>query len=144
MPEKEARLGPKPLSAQVSRQLSRMPVSNTGPEVRLRSALHRLGLRFRLNASLPGRPDIVLPRARLAVFVDGCFWHACPAHGVIPRNNREWWTAKLSRTTARDREKDDALRALGWNVIHVWEHEDANEAAAKIHGIWTASRPPTQ
>jgi len=127
---------PKPLSERVARQLSRMPVKNTGPEVRLRSALHALGLRFRLGSKLPGRPDVVLTRARIAVFVDGCFWHACPEHGTTPRNNREWWSAKLERNVERDREKDSALRALGWDVVHVWEHENAVEAAARIRARW--------
>ena len=127
---------PTPLSQQVSRQLSRMPVKNTGPEVRLRSAMHAVGLRFRIGSKLPGHPDIVLTRARLAVFVDGCFWHACPDHATTPKNNREWWTEKLERTVQRDLEKDAALRALGWDVVHVWEHEDAVEAAARIREIW--------
>ena len=127
---------PKPLSSQVSAQLSRMPVKNTGPEVRLRRSMHALGLRFRINASLPGRPDIVLPSAKIAIFVDGCFWHACPEHGVLPKNNQEWWATKLARTVERDREKDGELRALGWHVIHVWEHEDPATAAAAIRARW--------
>lgn len=131
-----SRQSPKPLSERLSRQLARMPVRNTKPELRLRSALHALGLRFRLTSSLPGHPDVVLTRARIAVFVDGCFWHACPIHGVLPRNNREWWAEKLRRNTERDQEKDDALADLGWHVVHVWEHEDAQEAARRIHYLW--------
>lgn len=123
-------------SEAVSRHLSRMPVKDTGPELRLRSAMHGLGMRFRVSSRLPGRPDIVLTRARVAVFVDGCFWHACPSHGVVPKHNREWWTAKLARNVERDREKDDALRDLGWIVVHVWEHEDAVQAAAGIRELW--------
>jgi DNA mismatch endonuclease (patch repair protein) len=98
-------------------------------------------MRFRVNARLPGRPDIVLTRARVAVFVDGCFWHACPSHGVVPKNNRAWWAAKLARNVERDREKDDALRALGWVVVHVWEHEDAERAAASIRALWLSRIP---
>lgn len=127
---------PNPLNEQVSRQLSRMPVKNTRPEVQLRSALHALGLRFRLNGGLPGRPDIVFTRARIAVFVDGCFWHACPEHGVMPKNNREWWQQKLGRNVERDREKDAELAARGWEVIHVWEHEDPVRAASLIRERW--------
>lgn len=135
------RLTPSPLSDQVSQQLSRMPVKNTGPELRLRSAIHALGMRFRLESKLPGRPDIVLPRARLAIFVDGCFWHACQQHGVTPKNNRDWWSAKLGRNVERDREKDAALRDLGWNAVHVWEHEDALQAAERIRELWLSHQP---
>lgn len=127
---------PRPLSVRVSQQLARMPVRDTKPELRVRSALHALGMRFRITSRLPGRPDVVFTRARLAVFVDGCFWHACPTHGVLPKNNREWWRSKLSRNVERDREKDDALRSLGWDVIHVWEHEDATEVAQHIQVRW--------
>ena len=122
-----------------------MPVKNTGPEVKLRSAMHALGMRFRIDSKLPGHPDIVLTRARVAVFVDGCFWHACPDHGTTPKNNREWWTKKLERNVQRDREKDAALRDLGWDVVHVWEHEDAVQVAARIREIWlirTQARQP--
>ncbi len=113
-----------------------MPVADTTPELRLRAALHAIGLRFRLRSKLPGRPDVVFTRAKIAVFVDGCFWHACPEHGVTPKNNRDWWTVKLQRNVERDREKDDALVELGWAVVHVWEHEEPLEAAERIRGLW--------
>ncbi|MGV1004863.1 MAG: very short patch repair endonuclease [Candidatus Nanopelagicales bacterium] len=114
-----------------------MPTANTTSEVALRRELHRLGLRFRLHLSdLPGRPDIAFTRARLAVFVDGCFWHRCPLHASMPKNNREWWAAKLEKTVERDLRKDDALRGLGWLPVHVWEHEDPTAAADKIWEIW--------
>lgn len=141
MGRQKRRLTPSPLSDQVSQQLSRMPVKNTGPELKLRSALHALGMRFRLESQLPGRPDIVLPCARLAIFVDGCFWHACPQHGVTPKNNRDWWSAKLGRNVERDREKDASLRDLGWDVVHVWEHEDALQAAEHIRELWLSRQP---
>ena len=115
-----------------------MPVTDTRPELLLRSAMHSLGLRFRVKAKLPGRPDVVFTRAKIAVFVDGCFWHACPEHGVMPRNNREWWQEKLDRNVERDREKDGELRALGWEVIHVWEHEDPVQAASLVRERWRA------
>lgn len=129
---------PTPLSNQVSKQLSRMPVKNTGPEVRLRQAMHAIGLRFRVGAKLPGSPDVVFTRAKIAVFVDGCFWHACPEHGVLPKNNRAWWSDKLSRNVERDRQKDAELRALGWDVVRVWEHEDPVRAAEAIRMRWRA------
>ena len=123
---------PLPLNAAVSAQMQRMPRSSTGPEVLLRRELHRRGLRFRINQSVnfPGGPDIAFTAARIAVFVDGCFWHACPDHGILPKNNRDWWRDKLERNVARDREKDDQLEKLGWTVVHVWEHEDPVVAAA--------------
>lgn len=127
---------PAPLSAQVSAQMSRMPTKGTKPEWRLRRALHARGLRYRLHRrDLPGRPDIVFPAARVVVFVDGCFWHRCPDHGVLPRNNRDWWLNKLEANVARDRAKDLRLAGLGWRVLHVWEHEDSDEAADRIRSM---------
>ena len=113
----------------MQRQASR----DTGPEVALRRALHALGVRYRLHhPGLPGRPDVALPATRIAVFVDGCFWHRCPEHGRAPKNNAGWWAAKLEANVARDRRKDEALTALGWLPVHVWEHEDPAEAARRI------------
>jgi len=117
--------------------MKKMPRRDTGAEILLRQALHRLGLRYRVNLrGLPGTPDIALTRARIAVFVDGCFWHQCPEHGVMPKANREWWKAKLEGNTERDRRKDRALRELGWLPFHVWEHEDAAGAASRIRDLW--------
>jgi DNA mismatch endonuclease (patch repair protein) len=132
------RIRPDPLNAAVSRQMSRMPRTSTGPEVALRRALHRLGLRFRLHLPLPGRPDIVLTRVRVAVFVDGCFWHRCPQHGNLPRNNAQWWQDKLDRNVARDRAADASLAETGWAVVRVWEHEDPDQAALKIRTLWVS------
>src|SRR4051794_5345566 len=107
---------------------------DTSPELRLRSELHWRGLRFRLHRrvgegrSAP-RPDLVFPRKRVAVFVDGCFWHGCPAHGVRPRTNADYWAAKIERNRERDERNDDALAASGWAVIRVWEHESPTVAA---------------
>lgn len=127
---------PKALNVSVSRQMSRMPRRDSRPEVRLRAELHRRGLRFRLQGKLPGRPDIVLTRARMAIFVDGCFWHRCPVHGTLPRNNADWWRDKLDRNVDRDSEKDLQLSALGWLAVHVWEHEDVLQAAESIVALW--------
>jgi DNA mismatch endonuclease (patch repair protein) len=114
-----------------------MPRSSSGPELEVRRALHRRGLRFRVNyRALPGRPDLAFTRARLAIFIDGCFWHQCPEHATLPRNNREWWLAKLNRNVERDGEKDAALRALGWRVLHVWEHENSGEVCDRIEREW--------
>lgn len=119
---------PTPKNALVSQQMSRMPTSSTKPEVALRKALHARGLRFRLHRrDLPGTPDIVFPAPRLAVFVDGCFWHGCPDHGVTPKNNREWWLTKLAKNAERDARKDAELLELGWTPLHLWEHSTVQE-----------------
>lgn len=133
---------PVPLDAATSARLRRQRRSATKPEVALRRELHHRGLRFRVNhPALPGRPDIAFTRAKVAVFVDGCFWHCCPDHGTLPRNNREWWSAKLDRNVIRDRAKDAALTGLGWSVLHVWEHEAADIAANRIEAEWRCRLP---
>lgn len=115
--------------------------TGTKPETLLRSALHRRGLRFRKDLPIrvgggrPIRPDIVFTRARVAVFVDGCFWHGCPDHQQIPKSNPDYWVPKLERNIQRDREVDDAFTAANWLVVRVWEHEDAEVAAASIEGV---------
>ena len=102
--------------------------TDTKPEVALRSALHRRGLRFRkdfpvrVEGRRPIRPDIVFTRARVAVFVDGCFWHGCPSCHRPPSSNQEYWTRKVARNMARDRRNARVLRRDGWTVLRVWEH----------------------
>ncbi|MDW3217088.1 MAG: very short patch repair endonuclease [Acidimicrobiales bacterium] len=126
-----------PTSQQVSRQMSRMPVAGSDPELALRRELHRRGLRYRVNLrGLPGTPDVAFTRARLAVFVDGCFWHACPDHATLPKNNRAWWRAKFEATRERDARKTRELEMLGWQVVHVWEHDDPRKAADEIYRLW--------
>jgi DNA mismatch endonuclease (patch repair protein) len=109
---------------------------NTSPERLLRSALHRRGLRFRVHqrpeASVRTTADVLFRRARVAVFVDGCFWHCCPEHGNMPKSNRSWWEAKLQANVERDRRTDAALRERGWCVVRVWEHELPDDAAALV------------
>jgi DNA mismatch endonuclease, patch repair protein len=106
--------------------------TDTRPEIKLRSALHRLGYRFRKHASplddLRCRADIVFPRERVAVFVDGCFWHSCPDHAVLPRTNHAYWTAKLQRNAQRDARNNARLREAGWAPVRVWEHEALDDA----------------
>jgi DNA mismatch endonuclease, patch repair protein len=132
---------PVPLNATVSAQMQRMPRSSSGPEMLIRRELHSRGLRFRVNhPRLPGRPDIAFTAAQVAVFIDGCFWHSCPDHSVLPRNNRDWWRSKLERNVERDREKDAQLEKLGWTVLHVWEHEEPLEAADSIEQLWRSLR----
>jgi DNA mismatch endonuclease (patch repair protein) len=107
---------------------------DTGPELRLRSLLHRRGLRFRVNleVDMPGlkvRPDIVFPRNRVAAFVDGHFWHSCRWHGTQPRSNSHYWRPKLERVVRRDRKVKTLLRKAGWTVLRLWEHVPAGKAA---------------
>ena len=116
--------------------MRRMPRKDTKPELLIRRELHARGMRFRLHPKLPGRPDIAFTRAKLAVFVDGCFWHRCPEHGTVPRNNREWWLTKLGENVARDRRKDEQLAALGWIVMHLWEHEPVGGAVDRVEAEW--------
>ncbi|MGI8519748.1 MAG: very short patch repair endonuclease [Actinomycetota bacterium] len=125
-----------PASQQVSDRLSRMPRRDTIPELALRRELHRRGLRYRVDlAPLKGlrrRADVVFTRHRLAVFVDGCFWHRCPLHGTSPKNNADWWRVKLDRNVERDKNTDAALAGAGWTVVRVWEHEEAKVAADRV------------
>ena len=121
--------------------MKRMPRKDSVPEVRLRRELHSRGLRFRVNLrGLPGTPDIAFTRAKIAVFVDGCFWHRCPEHGVLPKANRDWWREKLDRNVERDRRKDGELEDLGWFSIHVWEHDDPFTVADEIQQAWRVQR----
>jgi DNA mismatch endonuclease (patch repair protein) len=114
---------------------------DTKPELRLRKELHRRGLRFYVDrAPLPKmrrRADLVFPRKKVAVYVDGCFWHGCPIHGTWPKNNADWWRQKIQGNQARDRDTDRKLADAGWTVVRVWEHEgqqgaDRVEAAVDV------------
>lgn len=109
---------------------------DTGPEVRLRSALHRTGHRFRKHfRPIPGlrcTADIAFPRRRVAVFVDGCFWHCCPEHGTRPARNADWWNAKLDGNVERDRRNTDRLTESGWHVVRIWEHEPLDQAITAV------------
>ena len=111
---------------------------DTTPERRLRSALHRLGWRFRVDLPVDAggrrvRPDIVFTRRRVAVFVDGCFWHVCPEHGQQPSANALYWKTKLQRNVDRDLADTESLERSGWTVVRVWEHESTKDAVATIH-----------
>lgn len=110
--------------------------AHTGPELAVRKILHSAGLRYRVDfPPLPGkrwRPDIVFQRARLAVFIDGCFWHRCPQHGTQPKSNRTYWSAKLARNVERDRQADADFQNAGWRVLRIWEHEASDVAARTV------------
>jgi len=107
------------------------------PEASLRRELHGRGLRYRKNPSVRTsvgvvRPDLAFPGPKVAVFVDGCFWHSCPTHGNTPGTNRDYWEPKLRRNRERDRRVTDALIADGWVVVRVWEHESLESAATAV------------
>ena len=128
---------PQPLSPMVREQMQRMPSRNTKPELLVRSELFNRGLRFRVNVrSLPGSPDIVFTRVKIAVFIDGCYWHGCPVHKRAPVHNREWWVEKISRNQKRDRRNQNDLEAAGWWVLRYWEHDDIDDVADEIEWLW--------
>jgi len=123
-----------------SEQMSRIRGRNTRPERRLRSALWLAGLRYRLHAVVPGaRADVVLPSRRVAIFVDGCFWHGCPMHYVRPRSRTDHWTDKLRQNVERDRQQTLELEALGWRVVRIWEHEIDEALAAVVERVQNAA-----
>lgn len=110
---------------------------DTKPEIQLRRELHRRGLRYRVDLPIRvggfvTRPDLVFTRARVAVFVDGCFWHRCPRHGLEPRANSDYWKPKLDANVARDARNNANLAREGWLVVRIWEHEQVEVAAARV------------
>lgn len=111
--------------------------SNTRLEVAFRSMLWAAGLRYRLKSRLPGKPDLVFPAARVSVFVDSCFFHACPRHCRFPKSNQSYWTAKLRRNQERDRLVTAEHRKLGWKAIRIWEH------SIRARPDWCVSRIKT-
>ncbi|MFJ2814301.1 very short patch repair endonuclease [Streptomyces sp. NPDC087294] len=116
--------------------MSRQPSKNTNAELAVRRLLHAAGLRYRVEYPVPGmarrRIDVAFTRARVAVLIDGCFWHGCPQHATRPKANAEWWQAKLDRNMARDRETTDHLTAAGWTVLRFWEHESPESVAVQV------------
>ena len=121
--------------AQRRKCMSNIKGRDTGPEVSLRSALWAAGLRYRLRQNLPGKPDITFGMPRLAVFVDGCFWHGCPLHATKPKARRKFWRDKLRGNKIRDRKVNIQLRKIGWDVYRVWEHEVARNSALAVQKI---------
>lgn len=109
---------------------------DTAPEWRLRRAAHAIGLRYRVDSrpvpAIRRTADLVFAGARVAVFVDGCYWHGCSDHFRLPLANREYWETKIRRNAARDRETDQLLAEAGWRVVRVWEHEDVATALGKV------------
>ena len=139
----------------VSARMAGLARRDTAPEVAIRRLLHAQGLRYRVAYPVPGLRrrsiDIAFTRRKVAVFVDGCFWHGCPEHGTQPRANASWWTTKLAANRARDGDTTARLVDQGWVVIRVWEHEVPGEVSMRIadrlaegaplRGVRARSRP---
>jgi DNA mismatch endonuclease (patch repair protein) len=129
---------PRPSSPGRSANMRAIRRTDTKPEIVLRRALHKLGYRYRKDYRLDlavgkrVRPDIAFTARRVAVFVDGCFWHACPDHGRNPAVNDWYWSPKLRKNVERDRAADEMLTAAGWSVVRVWEHESLEAAVAAV------------
>lgn len=128
---------PEPSSTGVSAVMRGNRKRDTVPELKIRQLLHRRGLRYRVNLPVTAgtvrvRPDIVFTRLKVAVFVDGCYWHGCPRHGTQPRVNTAYWGPKIERNRARDARVTAALKTAGWLVIRIWEHEAPAAAVTRI------------
>lgn len=138
---------PVPSSAGVSARMSRQRRRDTAPEVSLRRLLHAQGFRYRVAWPVPGMPrrtaDIAFTKAKVAVFIDGCFWHACPEHGTMPASNGDWWQNKLATNQARDLATNAHLQALGWTVVRAWEHEDVAAVAMRVAAAVRAATSAT-
>jgi len=136
---------PHPSSPARSANMKSNRRTDTGPELALRRALHGQGYRYRkdyrldLAEGIRVRPDIVFTARRVAVFVDGCFWHCCPEHGSRPASNTWYWGPKLRRNVERDRAADAALGQAGWTVVRLWEHESLDAAVAAVIGAVSAA-----
>lgn len=139
LPQTESRARssrPAASSETVRRNMSRQRRRDTGCEMAVRKILHAEGMRYRVDfRPLTGerfRVDIGWKKYRLAVFIDGCFWHGCPDHGTLPKSNSEWWADKLTANAQRDERTDKVLRANGWTVLRFWEHEEPDLVASSI------------
>jgi DNA mismatch endonuclease (patch repair protein) len=121
---------------------------DTKPELAVRRAVHALGFRYRVDErplpDLNRRADLVFPRAKVAVFVDGCYWHGCPEHGTTVKTNAAYWAPKIRRNRDRDADTDARLAEAGWTVVRIWEHEDPALAAKTIATAVAASSPHTE
>lgn len=120
---------------QRSYNMSRIRGRDTKPEIKLRKALWTAGMHYRLRNSLPGKPDIIFPSAKLAVFVDGCFWHSCPEHATWPESSSKFWREKIVGNMERDKRVNAQLKDIGWNVLRFWEHEIKNSVDAVVRRI---------
>lgn len=125
-----------PSSDDASRRMARVRQKNTDAEIALRRELFRCGLRYRVDYTVSTKPrrvaDIAFPGLKIAVFIDGCFWHGCPLHATWPKRNTELWKQKIEANRARDTDTNQRLREAGWTVLRFWRHESVVDAAAKV------------
>jgi len=129
-----------------SETMARIHRRDTSPELALRRLLHAGGFRYRVDYLIPGigRIDIVFPSRKVAIFVDGCFWHRCPDHGVSPKNNPAFWEKKLSRNAERDRDQAAKLGSIGWTVVRVWEHEIKSDPSSAFARVLSVLNKPSE
>lgn len=136
---------PAPSSPEASRRMRQVRQKDTTAESMVRRELHALGLRYRIQVPVLTKPrrvaDIVFSKPRVAVFVDGCFWHGCPLHATWPKRNADFWRAKIVANQARDRDTDARLHADGWKVVRVWAHEAPHEVARRIAKVVRSRKP---
>ena len=129
----------------LSARMSTFARRDTAPELALRRALYRRGLRYRLQVPVPGagrrRIDLAFAGKRVAVFVDGCFWHGCPAHGTDPASNSAWWAEKILTNQQRDADTTTHLQTLGWTVVRFWEHEDPGAILGEVEALVGRAEP---
>jgi DNA mismatch endonuclease, patch repair protein len=132
-------INPRPSSPEASARLLKVRQRDTKPEIELRRALHAKGLRYRVQVPVLKKPrrtaDIVFSSRRIAVFVDGCFWHSCPIHGSLPKSNAAFWRDKIETNMKRDEDTNERLSEIGWTPIRTWAHEDTHAAADRIEAV---------
>jgi DNA mismatch endonuclease (patch repair protein) len=130
---------PSPSSEAALKRMQAAKPRDTAPEKALRSALHSRGLRFRIDQKLikelNRKADIVFRSVKVAVFVDGCFWHGCPIHGTQAKANAEFWQNKIEQNQVRDLDTNNRLKKAGWRIVRVWEHEDPERVSKKIYSL---------
>lgn len=123
-------------SASVSRRMAATKGRDNTRELSLRSELHKQGLRFRVHYEVPGnrrrKIDVAFPAKKVAIFLDGCFWHGCPVHGTVPLTNQDWWIAKIDANKRRDADTDRLLQLAGWTIIRIWEHTPLADACKHV------------
>lgn len=129
-------LRPLSSSSDASRRMAKVRQKGTGAEVALRREMYRIGLRYRIEYEVLRKPrrvaDVAFPGRKIAVFVDGCFWHGCPEHATWPKQNADFWREKIEANQRRDADTNDRLRSLGWTVLRFWSHESPTEAARAV------------
>jgi len=133
-----------PSSPEASHRMAKVRQKGTDAEIKLRRELYRSGLRYRVSYQVLLRPrrvaDVAFPGIKIAIFVDGCFWHGCPKHATWPKQNAEFWRKKIETNRARDADTNERLHAIGWKVLRIWEHESPVTAAEKVSKLVAKSK----